>query len=201
MIAIPVCDEEISGWSQRESFAAVSLYLDLLQLKSLSLRQHSDQVANYAVSCAAVMGLPPEEILRIKVAARLHDIGHLATDNLILGKLPFLTTRELSQYKNHSRAGASMLESIPECADITPYIKHHHERWDGQGFPSRLKGINIPIGARIIAVADYYDRYINPAALNWRKKKSEAVAELRNQSGSRFDSAVVSAFIKSLGRH
>lgn len=177
----------------------VSMLLRLTELKNPKLFLHSQQVANYAVSIAAKMRLPRDEIERIRVAAILHDIGHLTVPNSVLVKLPYLSTRELSVYKNHCNAGGCMLENIPVCQEIVPYIRYHHERWDGRGYPKRLKGVNIPLGARIIAVANHYDRFINPCTQHWVKTKEEAVRELNNHSGTAFDPDVVRAFVDSLG--
>jgi len=177
----------------------VQTMLRLLELKNNKLHQHSLQVANYAVSIAAKMKLPKEEIERVRVAALLHDLGHMTVPNAILAKDQFLSTREWSVYKNHCNAGAAMLENIPCCQEIIPYIRYHHERWDGGGYPKRLKGVNIPLGARIIAVANHYDRFINPCANNWSKHKNQAAKELFSLSGMAFDPDVVKAFVESLG--
>ncbi len=173
--------------------------LQLLEIKNQKLYLHSQQVANYSVSTAAKMRLSSDEIERIRQAALLHDIGHLTVPNTVLGKIPYLTTREMSIYKNHCNAGSYMLENSPFFQDLIPYIRYHHERWDGMGYPKRLKGVNIPLGARIISVANHYDRFINPCTTNWAKTKAEAVRELMNMSGMAFDPDVVKAFIDSLG--
>lgn len=179
--------------------ALVKDLLRLIELKNQKLYLHSQQVANYAVSIAAKMRLPKDEIERIQIAAVLHDIGHLTVPNSVLAKVPYLSTREMSVYKNHCNAGSCMLENIPACQGIIPYIRYHHERWDGQGYPKRLKGVNIPLGARIIAVANHYDRFINPCTQHWVKTKKEVVRELGNHAGTAFDPDVVKAFIASLG--
>ncbi|MBP2645896.1 MAG: metal dependent phosphohydrolase [Firmicutes bacterium] len=177
----------------------VGMLMPLIELKNSKLYLHSQQVANYAVSIAAKMRLPREEIERIRVAALLHDIGHLTVPNSVLSRIPYLSSREMSTYKNHCNAGSAMLENIPSCQDIIPYIRYHHERWDGKGYPKRLKAVNIPLGARIISVANYYDRFINPCTEHWIKTKQEAVRELGNHAGTAFDPDAVKAFVESLG--
>lgn len=177
----------------------IATLLHLIELKNTKLYLHSHQVANYAVSTAAKMRLPREEIERIRVGAMLHDIGHLTVPNAVLAKMPYLSTRETSVFKNHCNAGSCMLENIPSCQELIPYIRYHHERWDGKGYPKRLKGVNIPLGARIIAVVNHYDRFINPCTQNWVKTKDEAVRELLSLSGMAFDPDVVKAFIEALG--
>lgn len=174
--------------------------LKFIQLKNQRLYMHSLQVANYSVSIAAKQALPKSEIEQIKHAALLHDVGLLFVSNTLLAKIPYLNRRENAQYKRHAAAGGNMLENIPCCQDIVPYIRYHHERWDGSGFPKHLRGANIPFGARIIAVADYYDRIINPSTELWAKTKQQAVRELFSASGILFDPEVVKAFIETLGQ-
>jgi HD-GYP domain-containing protein (c-di-GMP phosphodiesterase class II) len=91
-----------------------------------------------------------------------------------------------------------MLENIPGLEHVLEIVLHHHETWEGKGFPSRLKGVNIPIGARIVAVADYYDMFINPCTQNWQKSHDDAAKELRKYAGTRFDPEVVKAFFSVL---
>ena len=173
--------------------------LNFIQLKSQRLYMHSLQVANYSVSIAAKLMLPKSEIEQIKYAALLHDVGLLVVSNTLLVKIPYLNLSEMAQYKRHAAAGGNMLESIPCCQDIVPYIRYHHEHWDGSGFPKHLRGANIPLGARVIAVADYYDMIINPSTEFWAKTKKQAVRELFSSSGLLFDPEVVKAFIEILG--
>lgn len=191
-------DPESYPGDMKDIGSVIANLMHLIQLKNSNLYLHSQQVANYAVSVAAKMRLPREEIARIRLAALLHDIGHLTVPNAVLAKAPYLSTRETSVFKNHCNAGSCMLENISQCQEHIPYIRYHHERWDGKGYPKRLKGVNIPLGARIIAVADHYDRFINPCTEHWGKTKAEAIRELQNMSGTAFDPEIVKAFIESL---
>jgi putative nucleotidyltransferase with HDIG domain len=161
---------------------------------------HSQQVANYAACIAATAGpISFREIKTIKTGALLHDIGHLSVPNVILNKAPYLSVRELAaQYKKHCIAGYSMLENMEEFSDIIDLIRSHHEHWNGTGYPDRLKGVNIPLGARIIAVADHYDRNLNPCTQQWQKSHEEAVRELLDGAGTLFDPQVVKAFVESV---
>lgn len=173
--------------------------LAFIQLKNQRLYMHSLQVANYSVSIATKLALPKSEIGQIKHAALLHDIGMLFVSNSLLSKMPYLNRTEKATYKRHAAAGGNVLENIPCCQDIVPYIRYHHERWDGSGFPKHLRGANIPFCARIIAVADYYDTIINPSTEFWAKTKQQAVRELFSASGLLFDPEIVKAFIETLG--
>lgn len=185
---------------EKDSLEAVSAQLlQMLQMKNYHLYTHSLQVANYAVSIAAKLGLPLNEIEQIRHAAFLHDLGLLTIPNAVLQKVPYLNRQELSKYKQASANGANMIENYPCCQQILPYIRYHHERWDGTGYPKHLRGANIPLGARIIAVADYYDTIINPSTESWAKSKKDAKQELFSASGILFDPDVVKAFIDVLG--
>lgn len=195
MIAIPQCLDFADARLTKE---ICEFYMKLMEIKNNEICLHSQQVANYAASTAAKLGLPASEVSQIKTAALLHDIGQLAVPNLILNKLPFLSTREKSIYKRHCIAGASMLENVPGFTVVCDIIRSHHEKWDGTGYPKRLKGQNIPIGARIIAVANYYDRNINPCTQHWQKTHADAIIELKNKAGLDFDPAIVKAFIESI---
>ena len=195
MIAIPQSLDFPDAYQTKE---ICSFYLRMLEIKNHELYLHSQQVANYAASTAAKLGLPASEVSRIKTAALLHDIGQLSVPNLILSKQPYLSTREQSIYKRHCIAGASMLENIPAFTAVADIIRSHHEKWNGTGYPKRLKGQNIPIGARIVAVCNYYDRNINPCVRQYAKTHAEATIELLDKAGLDFDPAIVKAFIESV---
>ena len=195
MIAIPQC---LDFADARLTKDICEFYLRMLDIKNREIYLHSQQVANYSASTAAKLGLPASEVSQIKTAALLHDIGQLSVPNIILAKLPFLSTREQSIYKRHCIAGASMLENIPGFDTISDIIRAHHEKWDGTGYPKRLKGQNIPIGARIVAVANYYDRNLNPCTQHWQKTHADAIIELQNKAGLDFEPAIVKAFIESV---
>lgn len=195
MIALP---QSLDFTDTRMNRDVCTFYMKILAVKNSDIHLHSQQVANYAASIAAKIGLPAHEVAQIRTAALLHDIGKLAVPNVILAKVPFLTTRENAIYKRHAIAGASMLENLPGFEAVALMIRCHHEKWDGTGYPRRLKGQNIPIGARIIAVANYYDQYLNPCTNRWQKTHADAVVELQDKSGLDFDPAIVKAFIDSV---
>ena len=134
MIALP---QFLDFPNDGRSWEICEFFLRLLEQKNKSLFLHSQQVANYSVSIAAKLCLPLPEVSSIRMAALLHDIGCLSVPNVILMKVPYLSTREMSIYKRHCQAGASMLENIPEFNSIIPIIHTHHENWNGTGYPDR----------------------------------------------------------------
>lgn len=174
----------------------VTSFSELLRLKSQELYDHSVRVSNYAGATAVYMRPPSNEIMLIRYAGLLHDIGLLCIPNHILAKVPYLSRRELSLYKKHPELGANMLESIPGCQDLLPYIRSHHERWDGTGYPKHLKNVNIPLGARIISVASYYDNTIYSSPDFKMKSIKELTRDIMTGSGILFDPEVISAFLK-----
>ncbi|MCQ2362155.1 MAG: HD domain-containing protein [Acidaminococcaceae bacterium] len=195
MISIPKSLDFLIEDNTRE---VCDFYMKLLKVKNKHIYTHSCQVANYAASIAAKLGLDTKEIGCIKMSALLHDIGTLAVPNNILNKYPYLSVRESAAYRRHAAAGAAMLENLPEFSNIVHIIHNHHETWDGKGYPNHIKGNNIPIGARIVAVADYYDANINPATQNYRKPPEKALKELKDKMGTLFDPDVVKAFMAVL---
>ena len=138
-----------------DTSALVSFFLKLLEHKNKGLFLHSQQVANYAVCTAIKMGLPLSEVAAIKTAALLHDIGMVSVPNTILAKYPYFNVKERAAYRRHCLAGASMMENIPGFGHIMKMVLHHHEHCDGSGYPKRVKGVKIQLGARIIAFCDY----------------------------------------------
>ena len=126
---------------EKDSLEAISAQLlQMIQMKSYHLYTHSIQVSNYAVSIAAKMGLPLNEIEQIRHAALLHDVGLLMVPNALIQKSPYLNKQEMSKYKQHAASGANMIENYPCCQQILPYIRYHHEKWDGSGYPEGLAG-------------------------------------------------------------
>ena len=134
--------------------------LFLMRIKSVSLYEHSQRVSNLAAATAIYMRLTANEITLIRNAGLLHDIGLICVPNHVLTNYPYVSKRDIQVYKRHPDLGANILESCPGMEDLIPLIRFHHERWDGTGYPKHLKKINIPLGARIIALASYYDDVI-----------------------------------------
>ena len=125
---------------EKDSLEAISAQLlQMIQMKSYHLYTHSVQVSNYAVSIAAKMGLPLNEIEQIRHAALLHDVGLLMIPNTMIQKAPYLNKQEMSKYKQHAASGANMIENYPCCQQILSYIRYHHEKWDGSGYPKHLQ--------------------------------------------------------------
>jgi diguanylate cyclase (GGDEF)-like protein len=154
----------------------------------------SDMIASLATGIALEMGLAPEEIERIRVASLLHDLGKIAIPEEILDKPSELTDGEWQTIGQHPRIGQVILEQASSLRDAIPVVLHHHERFNGGGYPHGLHGNEIPIGARIVAVADAYHAMIHDRPYSTALAHSEALSELRENAGTQFDPKVVEVF-------
>jgi putative nucleotidyltransferase with HDIG domain len=158
------------------------------------LAGHSHRVARYATGTALKLGLDADECARIQRAALIHDIGKLQIPDALLTKPGRLTSDEFELTKSHAEAGAKMAACLGD-AELAEIVRHHHERFDGTGYPSGLHGEEIPLGARVIAVADTFDAVTSLRPYRPAARHKRAIEVLRAGSGSQFDPAVVHAFI------
>ncbi len=156
---------------------------------------HSQNVAEHAAVLGKVLSLPRKKKQLLRSAALLHDIGKIGVPDSIIRKPCPLTKTEWQMMNKHAVLGATIISHIPELADCSLAIRHHHEHYDGSGFPDGLKGKEIPIEARIIAVADAYDTMTTPRSYRQTISPEEAQNELKRSANSCFDPAVVLAFI------
>ena len=163
--------------------------------------KHSERMADYAVATARELELSIARRDVIRYATILHDIGKIGVSDRVLGKQDGLTPKEWAKIKAHPGIGKDILAQITSLKEASQLIYHHHERYDGKGYPDKLKGEDIPIGARIIAVVDVYDAMTSKRPYRPASSSKEAIDELRRKAGTQFDSKVVEAFLKVLNRH
>lgn len=160
---------------------------------------HSRRVARYTVATARTLRLPEDQTERLEYAAWLHDVGKLAVPDHILQKQGALTAEEWEQMKKHPETGATILNQIRLLGRDVDVILHHHERWNGGGYPDYMKGTAIPLGARLIAIADAYEAMTSARPYRSRiLTREEALAELDRCAGSQFDPELVKAFSASI---
>ena len=158
--------------------------------------QHSQRVAQYSEKIATQLGLPPEEIDLVRSSARIHDLGKMGVDDQMLRKPGPLTVEERREFQGHSAIGAEIIQRFPQYKDGRKLILYHHERHDGSGYPEGLKGDQIPLGSRIIAVADAYDAMTSDRPYRKALSPDAACDELSVNSRTQFDPIVVGAFLK-----
>ncbi|MGQ9601104.1 MAG: HD-GYP domain-containing protein, partial [Candidatus Bipolaricaulia bacterium] len=157
---------------------------------------HSEAVAQLAQQVARALGLPEDEVDRIGAAARVHDLGKVAIPDSILFKEDGLTNDEWEVIKQHPVRSAELLKGLEIYDGSIEIIRHHHEHWDGTGYPNGLKGEQIPLGARILALADIYNALITDRPYRKAYSKEEALEIIRGMSGKELDPKVVEAFLK-----
>lgn len=157
---------------------------------------HSIAVAGYSERIAQQLGLPKEKIHQIREAGLLHDIGKIRFINDDATVSDGLMYRKPKDFQHHPEAGYNLLISLSEYAQLAPSVLHHHENWDGTGYPLGLAGESIPLEARIIAVAEAYDAMISGRSKQASRTKDEALDEIRQNSGTQFDPGIVEAFIQ-----
>lgn len=156
---------------------------------------HTKRVMNYSLAIGRQMGLSKAELENLKLSAILHDIGKIGIRDKVLLKEGRLEPQELSQMRMHSRFGAEILNHIKQLKDVIPAVRGHHEQYNGTGYPDSLKVSEIPLSARIIAVADTFDAMTSDRLYRKALSVESAFEELRRCSGRQFDPDVVTAFI------
>lgn len=157
---------------------------------------HSESVTRYSLMIAKEMRLDREQTRAIEIGGQLHDMGKIGISEYILNKPDRLTDEEFKSIQRHPEIAADILKDTKSLKDIRDLILHHHERFDGTGYPAGLKGKEIPLGARILTVADSYDTITSHRAYRRSLSKEEALDEIRKKSGTQFDPEIVRAFLK-----
>jgi putative nucleotidyltransferase with HDIG domain len=165
-----------------------------LEGQDVYLNGHSRRVARHATMIARGMGLPNEDVARVRAAAAVHDVGKLLTPKAVLNKPGRLTDGEFEVIERHPVDGAEMVAALGD-PELTRIVRHHHERLDGGGYPDRLTGENIPLGARIIAVADTFDAITSARPYRDAAPHQKAIDILRNEAGTQLDPDAVRAFL------
>ena len=178
--------------------AAVQALAAAIEARDNYTHDHSEQVVSLATDVARLLGLSPSEQDTVRHGALLHDVGKLAIPNEILHKPGPLNDAEWRVMAEHPVIGERILRRTPQLGHLAPVVRHEHERWDGNGYPDGLAGTEIPIASRIILACDAYNAMITTRPYREAMSPEDAVAELRDKSGTQFDPQVVAALLKRL---
>ncbi|CAB1066028.1 hypothetical protein D1BOALGB6SA_10827 [Olavius sp. associated proteobacterium Delta 1] len=165
-----------------------------IEAKDVYTRGHSERVSHYCMRLAAHLGLDDKEKKVLQLAALLHDIGKIGTPEQILTKPASLDNEEMKRIREHPQKGYNILKPLEKLSDSLPGILYHHERYDGQGYPSRLKGEEIPFQARLIAVADTFDALATDRGYRAARSPREALAIMEKAAGTQLDPHCVALF-------
>lgn len=175
----------------RSTLGALAMALDA---RDAETRGHSERVVAYSLRLGVQMGLPREELVGLERGALLHDVGKIGVRDAILLKPASLTADEWEEMKLHTEFGRAILEQVPFLATAIPVVAEHHERWDGSGYPRKLKAEEIDIKARVFAIADCIDAVTSDRPYRRANSFEAAGEELRQHAGSQFDPEIVKAF-------
>jgi diguanylate cyclase (GGDEF)-like protein/putative nucleotidyltransferase with HDIG domain len=178
--------------------ATIEALARAIDAKDQTTQMHIRRVQVYATGLANKLQLPEPEIQGIKTAALLHDIGKLAVPEHILSKPGPLTQEEFQKIRIHPQVGAEIIAAVPFPYPVAPLILSHHERWDGKGYPQGLSGADIPLGARILTIVDYYDAVTTERPYHKALSFESAVGLLRHEAGRALDPKLVPLFIELL---
>jgi putative two-component system response regulator len=181
---------------QRLSVATLESLVNALEAKDPHLRGHSARVADLAARVAEACGLPAGAVETVRVAGRLHDIGKIGIRENLLHKAGPLTEEEFAHVRTHVELGARILDPLPHLGDVISCVRHHHERWDGSGYPDGLRGDAIPIGARIIGAVETFDALTTSRPYQEMMSPDAAALRLRELAGTVLDPEVCEAVIR-----
>ncbi len=188
------------GELQRQTREALVHMADAIDHRDPSTYWHSQRVARAAALIAQEMGMLAEDVDTIRMAARLHDLGKIGMSNALLFKPSGFDDAELAEFRRHPIIGAELIRSFRLFKEGQNIILHHHERYDGGGYPMGLAGEAIPMGSRVLAVADSFDAMISQRVYNRPITVADAAHELERNKGTQFDPKVVEAFLAILDR-
>lgn len=186
---------------RREHLSTIQALATAVEARDPYTEKHSKRMAEYAVAIAKKLGLSIDKAETIRYAAILHDIGKIGINDRILGKPGSLTEEEWLKVKEHSSIGADILSQIDSFREASKLVYSHHEKYNGEGYPEKLRGEDIPMGARILAVVDAYDAMTSKRPYRPAYSPQRAVAELKKKMGTQFDEKVVEAFLEVLNQN
>ena len=167
-----------------------------LEARDPYLRGHSSRVTTFAEGLARLLGWRGTRLEALQLGGSLHDVGKISVDPIVLCKPGPLTEEELEQIRRHPITGARLVESFEDFEPALPYVLHHHERWDGFGYPHGLSGSRIPLEARLLGVVDAFDAMTSARAYRSALSVEQALVELERCAGSQFDPELARAFVE-----
>ncbi|MCB9479785.1 MAG: HD domain-containing protein [Deltaproteobacteria bacterium] len=197
-VAVSISNAHLFDELQAAFLGTMAALVESIEKRDPYTGGHSKRVTEGSLAIADKLGLAEADRERLRLSAILHDVGKLGVDDAVLRKRGRLNDEEFAQMKEHPRYGKEILEHIPGMHDILPGVLHHHERYDGRGYPEGLKGSQIPLMARIIGVADTYDAMTSDRPYRKGLPHDTAVQELKRVSGKQFDPVCVQAFMEAV---
>ena len=190
--------DKLTRSANQNVIEAIFAFAKTIEIKDHYTGTHVEKTVHYAEKMAEAAGLPSDEIERIKQSAALHDLGKIGISEKILLKPGKLTKEEFDEIKKHPQIGVDIIRPIHFMHDLIPLMLHHHEMWDGKGYPDGLKGEETPVGARIIAIADAYDALTSDRPYRKAFAVGKAIEIIKEGSGTQFDPKLIAIFLDIL---
>jgi excisionase family DNA binding protein len=184
----------------RGYITTIGALLNALDARDGIASGHSRRVANYACAIGKAMAFPPKSRRPLELAALLHDVGKIMISEQILGKPGKLTDQETYIIRQHPEMGEKIVGGVKILQDTKPFIRHHHERFDGLGYPDGLSGESIPLGARVIFIAEVFDSLRSDSPYHHSRDLKEAIAEMERGAETQFDPQILRIFIETVGK-
>jgi HD-GYP domain-containing protein (c-di-GMP phosphodiesterase class II) len=179
---------------------SVRMLAAAIDAKDPYTRGHSERVARYSIAIGKNLSLPEKEMRNLRISALLHDVGKIGIDDRILRKPGALSDDEFEVMKGHPAKGAAIMSGVAQLIDIIPGMKYHHEKWGGGGYPDGIEGEEIPMQARIVAIADTFDAMTTNRPYQKAMEINYVVEKIKSFAGTRFDPRVVEAFVQAVKR-
>lgn len=198
--AIAVQNSRLYSQANRMFVESIGALSDAIEIRDSYTAGHSQQIALYCLAVAEELGVKEEEQELLHFAALLHDIGKIGVSDAILRKPGGLSAQELAEMREHCAIGARLAKRVEKLRPVVPIIYHHHERYDGTGYPDGLKGEAIPLLAQVLAVADALGAMTSDRPYRQAFSIERALDEIRKGSGSQFDPVVVEALFRAMAR-
>ena len=192
--------DKLTTRSNQSIAEAIFAFAKTIELKDHYTGEHVENTVHYATEIARALNMDADDVERIRQASMLHDLGKIGISEKILLKRSKLTEKEFDEIKKHPQIAVDILRPIQFLHDLIPFIYYHHERWDGRGYPAGLKKEEIPLGARIIAIADVYQALISDRPYRKAYPKREVMHIIRKEKGAQFDPKIVDVFVNILGK-
>lgn len=195
----PVVDEKLKLRQKVKNLEMqfISLLKSLCQIidaRDSNTKSHSVHVCQYALAIGAELSFSPKRLKQLEIAALLHDIGKIGVETFILRKSVALDDLEVMAIRYHPLLAVRMLEPVKQLADVLPFIRYHHEHYDGSGYPDGIRGDQIPLEARILTVADSFEAMTSNRPYRKAMTPQAALGELQEKAGTQFDPRIVQAF-------
>jgi putative nucleotidyltransferase with HDIG domain len=176
----------------------IKLIIGVLHEKNKREEQHSYRVSKLCEDMGKALSLSQVQIKELKTVGLLHDIGKIAIEDNILNKPDKLTSDEWAEMKKHAEIGYEILNSYEDMSQMAKYVLYHHEKWDGSGYPNNLKGEEIPLQSRIIAIADSYDAMVSERCYRNALPEEFAIEQLKNNADTQFDGRLIKIFLEKV---